>query len=147
MAVFRVGNARSNILLRLTLVGKTRFMSAVYSASLHGELTMKKQWIFCLGALLAGSGMLGGCAMDAPVKPCHGQNCVSDAEITATINAAINEHKELTDWTVQVQTIDGFVYLHGLVDTGPQRELIENLARETRGVNGVENSIELRNSR
>ena len=108
---------------------------------------MKKPWIFCLGAMLAGGGLLGGCATDVPVKPCHGENCVSDTEITARINAAINEHKELTDWTVQVQTIDGFVYLHGLVDTGPQRELIENLARETRGVNGVENSIELRNSR
>ena len=108
---------------------------------------MLKRWMFIAGMTLAGCTLLGGCATDAPTKPCKGENCVSDAEITAAIERAINEHKELTDWTVQVQTIDGYVYLHGLVDTRPQRELVENLARETRGVTRVENSIELRNAR
>ncbi len=85
--------------------------------------------------------------MDEPQKSCTGDACVSDAEITSTINSSIRERSELTDWTIEVQTIHGVVYLHGLVDTSGQRTLAESIARETRGVQGVENSIELRNSR
>ena len=106
-----------------------------------------KRWIYCAGMMLAFSAFVGGCATEPPQKPCSGEACVSDADITRNIEASIREHAELSDWTIQVQTIDGVVYLHGLVDTGPQRDLVEAIARETRGVQGVENSIELRNFR
>ena len=105
-----------------------------------------KRWIRCLVLTTAFSAFAGGCAQES-AKPCAGANCVSDAEITANIKAEIAQHAELTDWTIDVQTIGGIVYLHGMVDTDPQRKLVEDIARETRGVMGVENGIELRNFR
>ena len=105
-----------------------------------------KRWIYCVAMTLT-FGSFIGCAMDEPQKPCTGDACVADADITRNIETSIRDHKELTDWTIEVQTIDGVVYLHGLVDTGLQRDLVESIARETRGVQGVENSIELRNQR
>lgn len=106
-----------------------------------------KHRLYCAAMMLAFTACVGGCAMDEPQKSCTGDACVSDAEITSTINSSIRERSELTDWTIEVQTIHGVVYLHGLVDTSGQRTLAESIARETPGVQGVENSIELRNSR
>ncbi|HEX4480397.1 MAG TPA: BON domain-containing protein [Rudaea sp.] len=105
-----------------------------------------KSWTFCAALTLAFGVFAGGC-MEEPSKPCSGIGCVSDAEITANIKAEIDRHDELTDWTIDVQSINGVVYLHGMVDTDPQRRLVEDIARETRGVMGVENAIELRNFR
>jgi osmotically-inducible protein OsmY len=105
-----------------------------------------KRWMCCAVFTVLFGTLAGGC-MEEPARPCDGANCVSDAEITANIKAQISSHAELTDWTIDVQTINGIVYLHGAVDTNPQRELVENIARETRGVKGVENAITLRNFR
>jgi len=105
-----------------------------------------KPWMLCAALTICFGTFAGGC-MEEPTKPCAGPNCVSDKEITASIKAQISQHAELTDWTIDVQTIDGIVYLHGAVDTDPQRLLVENIARETRGVKGVENAITLRNFR
>jgi hyperosmotically inducible periplasmic protein len=106
-----------------------------------------KRWMCGVTMLLTLGSLVSGCATNEPQKPCTGDACVSDAEITSVVESSIHEHSELTDWTIEVQTIHGVVYLHGLVDTGLQRDLVESIARETRGVQGVENSIELRNSR
>ena len=105
-----------------------------------------KRWMLCATLTIAFGTFASGC-MEEPTKPCTGTNCVSDAEITASIKAEISQHAELTDWTIDVQTIHGVVYLHGAVDTDPQRLLVENIAHETRGVMGVENAITLRNFR
>ena len=105
-----------------------------------------KHWMFCAVVAIAFGAFAGGC-MEEPTKPCTGADCVSDAEITANVKAEISRHPDLTDWTIDVQTINGIVYLHGAVDTDPQRELVENIAREVRGVKGVENAITLRNFR
>jgi osmotically-inducible protein OsmY len=108
--------------------------------------TSMKRWLSCAVFTILFGTLAAGC-MEEPAKPCHGANCVSDAEITASIRAEIGRHAELSDWTIDVQTINGVVYLHGLVDTDPQRQVVESIARETRGVTGVENAIELRNFR
>ncbi len=105
-----------------------------------------KRWMLSAALIVTFGTVAGGC-MEEPTKPCAGANCVSDAEITANIKAEIGQHAELTDWTIDVQTIHGVVYLHGAVDTDPQRLVVENIARETRGVMGVENAITLRNFR
>jgi osmotically-inducible protein OsmY len=105
-----------------------------------------KRWMLFV-AMMMTLDSLSGCATDAPQKPCTGEACASDAEITSVIESSIHARNELTDWTIEVQTIHGVVYLHGLVDTSVQRDLVESIARETNGVKGVENSIELRNSR
>ena len=106
-----------------------------------------KRWIYCAAMTVAFGAFAVGCAPAQTHKACSGENCVSDRDITHNIELEIRGHAELTGWTINVQTIDGLVYLHGLVDTSPQRDLIESIARETRGVKGVQNSIELRNYR
>jgi osmotically-inducible protein OsmY len=108
--------------------------------------TAMKIRMLCATLTIAFSAFAGGC-MEHLSKPCTGANCVNDSEITANIKAQISQHAELTDWTIDVQTIDGIVYLHGAVDTEPQRQLVEDIARETRGVKGIENGITLRNFR
>src|ERR1700742_2278879 len=107
------------------------------------ENAMKRR-MCCTVLTIAFAAFAGGC-MEEPTKPCTGANCVSDTEITANIKAEISQHADLTDWTIDVQTINGVVYLHGTVDTDPQRQLVEDIAREVRGVKGVENAITLRN--
>jgi hyperosmotically inducible periplasmic protein len=117
-----------------------------FAATIDGATGMKR-WMYCVAIMLALGSLVSGCATDEPQKPCTGDACVADAEITSNIESSIRERSELTDWTIEVQTIHGVVYLHGLVDTVVQRDLVESIARETRGVEGVENSIELRNAR
>src|ERR1700761_8738320 len=73
-----------------------------------------KNWMFSAALTLAFGTFAAGCAEDT-AKPCSGSNCVSDAEIVANIKAEINRHDELTDWTIDVQSIKGVVYLHGMV--------------------------------
>ena len=106
-----------------------------------------KRWVYCAAMTLAFGAVVGGCSSVETDKPCSGDNCVNDREITHNIELEIRGRAELTGWTINVQTIGGVVYLHGLVDTSPQRDLVESIARDTRGVKGVENSIELRNYR
>jgi osmotically-inducible protein OsmY len=106
-----------------------------------------KRWIYVAAMTAAIGAMIGGCVPAQTQKACSGENCVSDRDITRNIEQEISSRAELTGWTINVQTIDGVVYLHGLVDTTPQKDLVESIARDARGVKGVENSIELRNYR
>ncbi|MEP6484332.1 MAG: BON domain-containing protein [Rudaea sp.] len=106
-----------------------------------------KSWIHCAALTAVLITAVSGCAPVETQKSCSGDNCVSDSEITHNIELEIGDRAELSGWTITVQTIDGVVYLHGLVDTTPQRDRVEAIARDTRGVKGVQNSIELRNAR
>ncbi|MEP6940714.1 MAG: BON domain-containing protein [Rudaea sp.] len=89
--------------------------------------------------------LLAGCMTGNGKAGCDA-GCVQDRQITAAIETAMRERASLPDWEVQVQTEGGIVYLHGLVDTIVQKDAIEAIARETPGVVGVENAINLRAS-
>ncbi|HZP66569.1 MAG TPA: BON domain-containing protein [Rudaea sp.] len=69
----------------------------------------------------------------------------NDDGITAQVRDAIFHRAELAGDDISVQTHDGVVYLHGLVDTNVERDLAESIARNTAGVRRIVDSLELRN--
>jgi hyperosmotically inducible protein len=93
----------------------------------------------CAVVLALLMGILPGCAA---YKKCGVGGCAGDAEITAAVRAEFVKHSELQPPNVlNVQTIDGVVYLYGLVDTDLQRQIAESVAGQTPGVAKVINSI------
>ncbi|HEY0179998.1 MAG TPA: BON domain-containing protein [Dokdonella sp.] len=88
-----------------------------------------------------------GVAACATAPACTQASCADDARITAEVRDEIADRPALngTD-SIGVQTIDGIVYLHGIVDTDNERELAESLARRVRGVRSVVGSITVRNA-
>ncbi len=69
-----------------------------------------------------------------------------DASISSSVEAAL-QNSSVIDATssIQVQSIDHVIYLHGLVDTYPEKVLVQSIATKTPGVDRVVNSIEMRN--
>jgi osmotically-inducible protein OsmY len=87
------------------------------------------------------SGALCGCAA---YEKCGFDGCPGDAKLAATVRAAFENHAELEPPNlITVQTVDGVVYLYGLVDTDLQRQMAEVVAHQTPGVVKVINSIGL----
>jgi osmotically-inducible protein OsmY len=84
---------------------------------------------------------LSGCAT-AP--KCNGSACEGDTRIKQQVEQVINDNKAIQPWSITVQTIDGVVYLYGIVDTGLQRNVIEEQAAAVPGVKRVVNSIGVR---
>ena len=84
---------------------------------------------------------LGGCAA---FEKCGLSGCPGDAAITAAVQTTFQQHAELEPPNmITVQTVDGVVYLYGLVETDYQRQMAESVAHQTAGVNKVVNSIGL----
>ena len=74
---------------------------------------------------------------------CH--EVSDDAHIASAIDAALDAYPSLGERSsLQVQAIGGVVYLHGLVDTYPEKALVQSVAARTPGVERVVNSLELR---
>jgi osmotically-inducible protein OsmY len=94
-----------------------------------------------LSAILVLTGMLGACAA---YEKCGFEGCPGDAKIAAGVSAAFAKHAELQPPNlIDVQTIDGVVYLYGLVDTDYQLQMAEAVAHQVPGVTKVINSIGL----
>jgi osmotically-inducible protein OsmY len=71
-----------------------------------------------------------------------------DARITADVNARLSRYSELqAPNSLDVQTLDGVVYLRGVMDTPFQIQLASSVAGDVAGVRRVENLIGLANSR
>jgi osmotically-inducible protein OsmY len=83
------------------------------------------------------TGVLSGCATN---EKCGTEGCPGDAKITADVKAQFALHPEIGP-LVEVQTINGVVYLNGEVGQGLQRETAESVARSTPGVTKVVDKI------
>jgi osmotically-inducible protein OsmY len=95
-----------------------------------------------LVALLALS--LLGCA--AP--RCGANACRNDARIAAEVRAQFAQHTALEAPNhIDIQVIDGVVYLRGLVSTPYQQALAAALAGQAHGVVRVVNDVALDNNR
>jgi osmotically-inducible protein OsmY len=90
--------------------------------------------------------LLGLCAC-APTPVSDKSAPSADANITETIRTAIYKRAELAGDDINVQTHEGVVYLYGLVDTNPERETVESIARAVPGVKRIVDSIKTRNYR
>jgi osmotically-inducible protein OsmY len=95
-----------------------------------------------LACLLAAG--LSGCV---GFGKCDPENCTNDAKIAADVRAMIKEHRELgAPATFHIQTINGIVYLNGLVDTDLERRRFESLVMQLPNVKDVVNSLDVRNT-
>jgi osmotically-inducible protein OsmY len=100
------------------------------------------------GAAAVFGGGLAGCAASAAYSKCGLRGCVGDAAITAEVKTLFGRHPVLeAPNLLSVQTLDGVVYLGGIVDTDFERQIAASVATEAQGVVRVVNSIGLANGR
>jgi osmotically-inducible protein OsmY len=108
-------------------------------------MTMTKPTRLCaltLMWLLTAS--LQGCASFGKCDPA---SCTGDAKITADVYALFKEHREFgPPGAIRVQTINGVVYLNGLVETDFERRSAESLVMQVADVKDVVNSLDVRNT-
>jgi osmotically-inducible protein OsmY len=98
-----------------------------------------------LGLGLMAAGVLPGCAV---YRKCGFAGCLGDAGITSQVRARLVLHPVLEPPNlISVQTLDGVVYLYGLVDTVLERQLAAAVALQTPGVARVVNSIGISGNR
>ncbi len=94
--------------------------------------------VACLACALA------GCAV---YEKCGFAGCPGDAQITAEVHALFAQHPELgPPALLNVQTLNGVVYLNGMVNTDLVREEAESIALQAPGVKKVVNSLGLTNA-
>ena len=84
---------------------------------------------------------LGACATTQPCRDCAGG---SDEKISEQIRSALFQRPDFVGSDISVQTRDGVVYLHGLIDSTPLRDDAVAIAQRIPGVKRVVNSIEIR---
>jgi osmotically-inducible protein OsmY len=102
---------------------------------------VKPNYAVALASILTAA--LSGCA---DFKPGGTQSSTSDANITADVEARLNQMPDLgPPGSIAVQTKDHVVYLNGLVDVGLEKRSAESVALQTFGVTKVVNSIAVSN--
>jgi hyperosmotically inducible periplasmic protein len=79
-----------------------------------------------------------GCATSQPMD-----TQASDTLITSKIDAKLAADPETNYFGVDVDTLDGMVFLRGMVDSETARREAEHLARVTEGVRGVDNQLRI----
>jgi osmotically-inducible protein OsmY len=94
------------------------------------------------GALAVAACMACALAACAPFEKCGFAGCPGDAQISADVRALFDRHPELgPSALLSVKTLDGVVYLDGIVNTDLVREEAESIAMQARGVKSVVNSL------
>ena len=99
----------------------------------------------CAAALFISlAGALSGCAV---FEKCSPQNCATDAKITTDVGDMLGQHAEFgPPGTIRVQTINGVVYLNGLVNSDLERQSAEALVLRIPDVKDVVNSLSPRSN-
>jgi osmotically-inducible protein OsmY len=78
---------------------------------------------------------------------CSPENCATDAKITEDVRAVFAQHPEFgAPGTLQVQTINGVVYLNGESNSEMERRTAGALAKQVPNVKKVVNSINSRSN-
>ncbi|MDX1582259.1 MAG: BON domain-containing protein [Thermoanaerobaculia bacterium] len=81
--------------------------------------------------------LLGGCSSTQTT----GEE-VDDALITSKVKTKLAADPQVNPFEIDVDTLEGVVFLSGTVDTWDERMEAETLARETSGVLGVVNELD-----
>jgi osmotically-inducible protein OsmY len=82
----------------------------------------------------------------ATVRKCESDSCRDDAKITMNVQELLDSHLELgPPRSIRAQSVNGVVYLHGMVDTGQEKRTAETVASQAPNVARVVNSIEENN--
>ncbi|MBS3018431.1 hypothetical protein DJFAAGMI_01163 [Comamonas sp. PE63] len=69
---------------------------------------------------------------------------VDDAGITTAVKSKYAEDKTVAATSISVETMKGVVQLSGFAKSQAEKDRAEALARDTKGVTGVKNSIVVR---
>ena len=94
-------------------------------------------------ALLAGATIVStGCSVAR--NPQTVGSYVDDATITTAVKAKMAEDKTVSAGAISVETLNGTVQLSGFAKSQAERDRAENIARTTRHVREVRNSIVVR---
>jgi len=93
-----------------------------------------------IGAVLVVSLVIAGCA---GAGDCDGKDCA----LAASVLARLNDSSALKGDHLQVQSIGGVTYLHGIVDSFVEYYMAEEIAAKTPGVTKVVNMLGLANVR
>jgi osmotically-inducible protein OsmY len=106
---------------------------------------MKAPSIVCVPAcVVIAAGVLSACAEYRAIRKCGYSGCPGDAQITAQVQARLNQHPELRPPNlVYVHTLDKVVYLSGLVSTQLQREIAVAAAEQVPGKRRVSDNISI----
>ena len=103
-----------------------------------------KRLIALAPALVLALSMLAGCATQ---PSCNKPECAKDATITADVRERFADYPALQPPNnVRVRTIDGVVYLSGVVDTEFERRLAESVAEKAVGPGKVVNTLGVNNT-
>lgn len=87
---------------------------------------------------------MGGCAEYGVVHKCGWHGCAGDAQISAEVQALLDQHRELQPPNlIYVRTMDHVVYLSGQVATELQRDTADSVAMQATGVRRVVDIIGL----
>ncbi len=93
----------------------------------------------CWAAAVSGCAAFGKCGL---------HECPADARISDEVRALFAQSPSLgSPNLISVQTLNGIVYLRGLVSTPYQIAEAESLAQQAAGVSGVQNMLSIDNSR
>ena|SRR5436190_13018262 len=85
---------------------------------------------------------LAACA-SGPGKESTGE-LIDDSVITSKIKTSLVAEKGIDSTNISVETTKGRVMLSGAVKSSEERQRAEKIARETGGVKGVNNKLEVR---
>lgn len=100
-----------------------------------------------LQAVLLAVSLAGALSACATFEKCGFSGCPGDAQITTDVRALLDQHPGIgAPGAVSVQTLNGVVYLYGVVDTDLMREQAEQLALQAPHVKKVVNSIGVQNA-
>ena len=92
-------------------------------------------------------GVAGALSACATFEKCGFSGCPGDAQITTDVRALLDQHPGIgSPGAVSVQTLNGVVYLYGVVDTDLMREQAEEFALQAPHVKKVVNSIGVQNA-
>jgi osmotically-inducible protein OsmY len=99
------------------------------------KATAARAWPVCIMLL----GALGGCAT---YEKCGLEGCASDRQISAHVQDLLNAHPELgPPGSISVETLNGVVYLDGLVSGGLEKRSVDSIVRQASGVKRVVNGV------
>ncbi|MHA7598679.1 BON domain-containing protein [Alicycliphilus sp. T452] len=104
---------------------------------------MKKYTSAIAFALLAGVTLLStGCAVVRDQQTVG--SYVDDAAITTAVKAKMAEDKSVSAAAISVETLNGTVQLSGFAKSQAEKDRAESIARNTKHVRDVRNSIVVR---
>ena len=108
---------------------------------------------FLLHRVVTGACMLGMLALLSVLSGCAGfgqcgmRECPEDARITGEVRALLAESPALAaPNSISIQTVDGVVYLRGLVSTPYQIAAAGSIAGRAHGITSVQNLLYIDNS-